>query len=122
MPEGVPCVIPDAHVEQVVANITTVGYYLLQEIVSLLPRALVGVVDEEKILFVLHKFMFHEHPKQRPQVEPPPNLVPAAEETIFVNPDLAILLPILSYSVCGKEKLNKLDFDLASSSYLLNGF
>ena len=103
MPEGVPCVIPDAHIEQVVANITTVGYYLLQEIVSLLPWALVGVVDEEKILSILHKFMFHEHPKQRPQVKPPPNLVPAAEETIFVNPDLAILLPILSYSVCGKE-------------------
>lgn len=114
MPQRIPCVIPDAHIEQIVANVTAVGNNLLQEIVSLLPRALVGVVDEEKILFVLHKIVFHEHPQQRPQIEPPPNLVPAAEETISVNPDLAILRPILSYFVCSKENASKLNFDLSS--------
>lgn len=103
MPQGIPCVIPDAHIEQVVANFTAVANNLLQEIVSLLPRALVGVVDEEKILFILHKIMFHEHSQQRPQIKPPPNLIPTAVETISVNPDLAILLPILSYFVCSKE-------------------
>lgn len=93
MSQGVTRTITDAHVEQVVAKLSTLRDDLVQKIVCFLPWTHAGVADPEHVVMVTHQSVLHHLVLDGIKVKPFPYVFPDFIEAVLVNPD-PVFLPI----------------------------